>query len=221
MALVKLKIEAYSDPACTSKVGQAFEVMFNPENYERNYTVEYKDANVVGENNKTLMFQGIKGSDMTLKLIADGTGVVPLPQGISSVDAYIQKIKDLVYSYKGSEHRPSYLKIVWGSLSLICVCKTLKFSHKLFKPDGTTLRAEIVLGLSETVDFKTKAKEAKKNSPDLTHIRTVNAGDNLPLMAFRIYGDSSYYMQVARINGLKSVTDIKPGDQLYFPPIKK
>lgn len=221
MGLVKLKIESYSDPACTSKVGQALEVMFNPENYERNYTVEYKDADVQGQNNKTLLFQGVKGSDLTLKLVADGTGVVPMPKGISDVDAYIQRIKDLAYSYKGSEHRPSYLKIIWGSLSVVCVCKTLKISHKLFKSDGTTLRAEIVLGLSETVDFKTKAKAAKRSSPDLTHIRTVNAGDTLPLMTYRIYGDSSYYMQVAKINGLRNIMDIKPGDQLYFPPIKK
>jgi hypothetical protein len=221
MGLVKLKIEAYSDPACTTNVGQPLDVMFNPENYERNYSVDYKDSKVIGENNKTLLFQGVKGSDMSLKLVADGTGIVALPKGITDVDAYIKKIKDLVYSYVGSEHRPSYLKIVWGSLSLICVCKGLKISYKLFKSDGTTLRAEIVLNLSETVDFKTKAKEAKKSSPDLTHIRTVNAGDTLPLMTFKIYGDSSYYMDVARINGLNSILNIKPGDQLYFPPIKK
>lgn len=221
MGLVKLKIAAYSDAACTSSVGQALDVMFNPENYERDYSVEYKDSGVIGENNTTLLFQGVKGSDMSLKLVADGTGIVPLPKGITDVDGYITKIKDLVYSYNGSEHRPSYLKIVWGSLSIICVCKGLKISSKLFNSDGTTLRAEIVLKLSETIDFKTKAKEAKKSSPDLTHIRTVNAGDTLPLMTYRIYGDSSYYMDVAKINGLNSVLSIKPGDQLYFPPIKK
>jgi hypothetical protein len=221
MGLVKLKIEAFSDAACTTKYGNPFEVMFNPENYERNYTVEYNDSKVIGENNKTLLFRGLKGSDMTLKLIADGTGVAPMPKGITTVDGYIQTIKELVYTYKGKEHRPSYLKVVWGKLSIICVCKSLKLNHKLFKADGTTLRAEITIGLSESIDFKTKAKEAKKSSPDLTHIRVVGSGDTLPLMTYKIYGDSSYYMDVARLNGLKSVMDIKPGDQLYFPPIKK
>jgi LysM repeat protein len=221
MALVKLQIQAYSDAACTSKVGQAFEVMFNPENYQRNYTVEYNSSNVAGENNNTLLFRGMKGSDLKLKLVADGTGVAPLPKGISDVDAYIKKIQDLTYSFKGTVHRPSFLKIVWGTLSVICVCKTLNISYNLFKPDGTTLRATIDLGLSETIDFKTKAKEAQKSSPDLTHIRTVGAGDTLPLMTYKIYGNSSYYMDVARLNGLKSVLDIKPGDQIYFPPIKK
>ena len=158
---------------------------------------------------------------MKLKLTADGTGVVPLPKGISNVDGYIQKIKDLTYSFKGTEHRPSFLKIVWGSLSVICVCKALDITYNLFNPDGSALRATIELTLSETIDFKTKAKEAQKSSPDLTHIRTVKAGDTLPLMTYRIYGDSSYYLEVARANNLGSVSAIKPGDQIYFPPIKK
>ena len=221
MTLVKLKIEAFSDPSCTTAVGTALNVMFNPDTYSRNYQVEYNNSNVVGENNSTLLFRGMKGSELKLKLIADGTGVVPLPQGISNVDGYIQKIKDLTYSFQGTEHRPSFLKIVWGSLSIICVCKTLNINYSLFKPDGSALRATIEIGLSETIDFKTKAKEAQKSSPDLTHMRTVKAGDTLPLMTYRIYGDSSYYIEVARANGLKSVSGIKPGDQIYFPPIKK
>ncbi len=221
MALVKLKIEGFSDAACSKSVGTPLTVMFNPDTYSRNYQVEYNNSNVIGENDNTLLFKGIKGGELKLKLTADGTGVVPLPQGISSVDAYIKKIKDTAYSFHGSEHRPSFLKIVWGALSVICVCKTLNVTYNLFKPDGSALRAVIELGLSETVDFKTKAMEAKKSSPDLTHLRTVKAGDTLPLMTYNIYGDSKYYMEVAKINGLNSISEIKPGDQIYFPPIKK
>ena len=94
-------------------------------------------------------------------------------------------------------------------------------AYSLFKPDGSALRATINLKLTESKDYKTKAKEAQKSSPDLTHMRTVKAGDTLPLMTYRIYGDSSYYTEVARVNKLRSFNDIKPGDQIYFPPIKK
>ncbi|MFM9984376.1 MAG: LysM peptidoglycan-binding domain-containing protein [Flavobacteriales bacterium] len=221
MALVKLKITGYTDPTCSSQTGSPLQVMFNPDSYSRNYTVNYNDSKVIGENNNTLLFRGLSGSDMKLKLIADGTGVVPLPSGVKNVDDYIEKIKEITYSYQGSAHRPCYLKIVWGSLSIICVCKTLNIAYTLFNPDGSALRATIELGVSETVDFKTKAKEAKKNSPDLTHLRTVQVGDTLPLMAFKIYGDSSYYKDVARVNELSSVFDISPGDQIFFPPLKK
>jgi hypothetical protein len=221
MALVKLKIEAFTDSNCTTSTGKSVEAMLNPDTYSRNYEVKYNESGAIGENDTTLIFKGMAGGDMTLKLVADGTGVVPLPQGISNVDAYIQKIKDVACSFSGTEHKPSSLKVVWGSMSFICVCKSFNVTYSLFKDDGSALRATIALTLSETVDFKTKAKEAQKNSPDLTHMRTVKAGDTLPLMTYRIYGDSSYYMEVARINKLISIHAIKPGDQIYFPPIKK
>jgi nucleoid-associated protein YgaU len=40
-------------------------------------------------------------------------------------------------------------------------------------------------------------------------------------MSYQIYGDSSYYMEIARVNKLANINAIKPGDQLYFPPLKK
>lgn len=55
----------------------------------------------------------------------------------------------------------------------------------------------------------------------LPHFQAVNASDTLTLMTFKIHGDSSYYMEIAKVNNLASTHDIKLGDQLYFSPIKK
>ncbi len=221
MALIKLKIEAFTDAQCTKSAGSSVDALFNPDTYSRSYGVTYYESKVIGESATTQTFSGMAGNDMKLKLIADGTGVVPLPSGISNVDAYIQSVYDVIYKMDGSNHRPNFLKVEWGSLAFICVCKSINITSTLFNEDGTTLRASIELSLSKTVDFKTKEKEAQKKSADLTHMRTVKAGDTLPLMSYQIYGDSSYYMEVARVNNLKSVQGIKPGDQIYFPPIKK
>jgi len=221
MALVKLKIEAFKDSQCTSSTGNSIEAMFNPESYTRKYQAEYGDPNVIGSSDGTKIFRKINGSDITLKLIADGTGVVPLPKGVKSVDDYIKKVKGITLAFQGIEHRPNFLKVIWGSLSFICVCESLNINYTLFKADGSVLRATIELVLSENTDFKTKSKKAQKSSPDLTHIRTVKAGDTLSLMAYQIYGDSAYYLEIARVNNLRSVHDIKPGDQIYFPPLKK
>uniref|UniRef100_A0AAU6WLI4 LysM domain-containing protein n=1 Tax=Chryseobacterium endophyticum TaxID=1854762 RepID=A0AAU6WLI4_9FLAO len=61
----------------------------------------------------------------------------------------------------------------------------------------------------------------KKNSPDLTHKRTIQDGDTLPLMTERIYGDSKYYLEVAKVNNLINFRQLVPGEELYFPPIEK
>jgi hypothetical protein len=219
-ALKKLLIQGYSDPECTKDLTGSIEAVINPETYSRNFNVRYKPSGELGANAGTQIFSGIESSSFDLDLIVDGTGVVPMKKG-TTVDSYIADLEKIVYQYDGQEHRPNYLKITWGKQTFIGVCEKLTIRYTLFNPDGTALRASVKITLLETVDYRTKAKEAQKSSPDLTHIRTVKAGDNLPLMTYRIYGDSSYYMEVAKANKLKSFLAIKPGDQIYFPPIKK
>lgn len=40
-------------------------------------------------------------------------------------------------------------------------------------------------------------------------------------MTKRIYGDSKYYLEVARVNKLTTFRKLKTGQQLIFPPIQK
>jgi nucleoid-associated protein YgaU len=49
----------------------------------------------------------------------------------------------------------------------------------------------------------------------------VKKGDTLPLMCYRIYGDSRYYLQVAMANRLTNFRNLQVGDELFFPPIEK
>ena len=137
------------------------------------------------------------------------------------VYAYIDKFRTIVSSYNGNIHRPNFLRISWNLLIFRCVCTSFDVKYTLFKPDGSPLRAEITLSLTGSEDFSTKAKKAANNSPDLTHHRIFLAGDSLPLMCYRIYGDSSYYLDVARKNKLNNIYDIKPGTAIYFYPTKK
>ncbi len=57
------------------------------------------------------------------------------------------------------------------------------------------------------------------SSPDLTHVRTVQAGDTLPLLCTSIYGSARHYLLVARHNGLDDFRQLQPGQQLQFPPL--
>jgi nucleoid-associated protein YgaU len=63
-----------------------------------------------------------------------------------------------------------------------------------------------------------EAKTANRNSPDLSHMVEVRAGDTLPLLCHRIYNDSSYYPEVAKINKIINMQTLTPGNQTPFPP---
>jgi len=40
-------------------------------------------------------------------------------------------------------------------------------------------------------------------------------------MSFKIYGDSKYYLEVARANKLINFRKLKIGQKIFFPPLQK
>ncbi|HTI07999.1 MAG TPA: hypothetical protein VL832_05570 [Puia sp.] len=218
---VKLKIQAFDDAECTGAKRGEMDAVINPASYQRTFNPIYEPSKEKNAPDTTMIFKGIGQNDLNLSFIVDGTGVVPLGSQYSNVDDYIDKFMDMVYGFKGKLHRPYYLLVSWGSLKFTGICSKANVKYTLFTPDGKALRATLDVTLTESKDYKTKAKEAAKSSPDLTHLKSVRAGDTLPLMTYHIYKDPSHYLKVARANGLSSCWAIKPGDAIKFPSIKK
>ena len=232
--LTKLKITAYTDPtfAEASKLTpvSVFETLINPEKYSKNYKVEYivPDASKVGTDNSPY-YAYTPPSDLDLEFLFDCTGVFEetTDKTISEnrkkigVEADIKQLLDLAYSVNGDIHRPNYLSIEWGTLLFHCVLAELNIEYKLFAPDARPLRAIAKAKFKNFVDPEKTVGAIKPSSPDLTHVRIVEEGDTLPLMTKRIYGDSKYYLEVARINKLTTFRKLKAGQQLFFPPIQK
>jgi len=110
---------------------------------------------------------------------------------------------------------------VWGIFIFHGKLTDLEIAYSAFKPNGQPMRACARATFTESKNDKKRTSEEGKNSPDLTHIRVVKAGDTLPLMTHRIYGDFSYYLEVARVNNLKDYRNLAPGTSLSFPPLNK
>ena len=133
----------------------------------------------------------------------------------------IEHFKKVTFDYQGDQHRPNYLKIAWGSLLFKGVLSSLDINFKLFRADGTPLRATASLSVTGFVEDNLRVALENNQSPDLTHFREVKHGDTLPLMTNRIYGDSKYYLEVAKANMIYDFRGLKVGTQIYFPPIEK
>ena len=214
--LTKMKIVAYKDPDFSSQLGE-YDLLVNPENYKFKNEQQYTVSDTVnGSSAQTVKYKGGIAGLFELALFFDGTGVIT----DEKVDDQIKKAKDLIYTYNGDIHEPNYLKVYWGTQSLFQGrLKSWNVNYTMLDMDGTPLRAEATVVIIASISAKKKALEEKKNSADLTHVRTVLDGDNLPLMCYRIYGDSSYYIKVAQHNELTHFRDLKPGDKIIFPPV--
>lgn len=214
--LEKLLIEAYKDALYNEKDSMEFSAMFNPQQYSIRYEIESDDSSGSGTSGSSPTFQRLKPQDLSLEFTIDGTGaggeIVEVPDKVKS-------FLDVAYEYQGDQHRPRYLKIVWGTLIFKCVLKSASINYTLFNPDGQPLRAKITASFNGFIEDTLRAAQEDSSSPDLTHIRVVKDGDTLPLMTYKIYGDSKYYYQVAEMNGLSNLKKLETGQKIFFPPL--
>ena len=219
--LKKLIIKAFKDGKFTSAAGE-FELPINPETYSQRFAIEYDNTTPPGSHGNDPKFLATTPQSLDLSFVFDGTGVIPNnPQEGKSVSEQIEDFLDIVYDMEGSIHRPKYLKILWGSLAFDCILSNLDIEYTLFKPDGQPLRAKLKANFESFIEASKRVKEEGKNSPDLTHMRTVQEGETLLYMVNNIYKDPSYYLEVARVNGLTNFRNLAVGTQLIFPPVDK
>lgn len=217
----KLKIFSYPDADRKSSDAN-MEVLVNPESYSQKITVKFSEKQAPGTTAKMPKFSKMEPQKLDFELLFDSTGVINgVRDETNGVESELAKFKKLVLEYKGDKHRPRFLSIYWGTLKFDCCLESLDITYKLFRSDGLPLRALAKVGFIGSMDDTKRVNKENSQSPDLTHVRTVNEGDTLPLLSFQIYGDSKYYIEVAKANGLNDFRNLKTGQKIKFPPIEK
>jgi nucleoid-associated protein YgaU len=233
--LTKVKITAYKSSGFEDdkKLSSGeFKVLVNPEGYSRTYKIKYKDQQASGTKAKQMKFDKVEPEDIDLEFLFDKTGSLPgtfkakdnagiVQESKEGIWPDIEQFKKVVYDYKGEIHQPPYLIIQWGELIFKCVLRDMTINFKLFRPDGTPLRASIKAKFTSTVENELRVRGQKDKSPDITHKRIVKAGDTLPLLCYQVYEEPGYYMQVAKANNLPNFRKLEEGIELFFPPIEK
>lgn len=216
----KLKISPcdVNDGIATVNGDPAFEAMINPAGYQHTSAIKYSKNTALGPGGEKKFSKTTPDKIVFKEMVLDGTGVVSL-FGLSSVKDQVALLRKVAYTYKGTSHEPPVVEVSWGPLLFNARMESLTVDYTLFKPSGEPLRAKISLTFVAYQSTEEVFKEASLESPDLTHLVEVKAGDTLPNLCYRIYKDCSYYMAVARLNQLSNFRSLKPGQILRFPPL--
>lgn len=233
MTLQHLTIEAYDDPERTFSAGQ-FQAPFNPDSLSQAFSLQYESTKALGALGGHQRYQHTPSSTLHCTLILDNSPTLaanPIAPAFerTSVTEQVQQLLDLAYHVVGENHEPRYLTLRWGAFSggnilaettvFMCRLSTVEINYTHFKKTGEPTRAEIDLAFLGDEPHERRSRAANLSSPDLTHAHVVQAGETLPLLCQRIYGDPSYHVQVARHNGMDTLRDLEPNQVLYFPPI--
>jgi phage tail protein X len=221
--VTKIVIQPYKDAKLNDKAGAEFTVPVNPETYAEKRQLKYDNKQGIGNQGNNPKF-GVTGSEeLKLEFILDGTGALEgNVYGDKSVPDQIILLLNAVYQMDGDIHKPYFLKVQWGKhLTFPSVLTSLDINYVLFKSDGTPLRAKVSANFLNYIEQEKRIRLEGKNSPDLTHVRTIVQGSRLDWMTFKFYGDVRHIMQVAKANGLPALRPLKTGDELEFPPFKR
>lgn len=224
--LSKLEILAFTNKELTSRGNPGrFVVPINPETFARSLSVNQEDTQAQGNQGTDLKYTGTQPEEIKFDFVLDETNTFMgyhQSHNNKSVARQLDDFLRTVYYMNGKIHKPHFLKIVWGAhFTFDCVLTKLDINYTLFHPDGAPLRAKISATFKGSVEQDKRVREEGKNSPDLTHVRQLKGGQKLPLMVHEIYGDQSYYLQVARANDLTSFRNIPEGREIIFPPLQK
>lgn len=226
MELTKFEIKSFSDNEFKKDGGKKdFKIPINPETFTRNLKVERDTTKGHGNNQTNSKFVGTAPEELKIEFILDGTATMEGyldAMKTMPVKDQLKKFIECVYDYDGKIHSPRYLKVLYGSeLKFNCVLTSLDINHTLFNPDGSPLRAKITANFLQYIAPEARAKKERNSSPDVTHQRTVRAGDRLDLLTFEVYDSPQFLLQVGLNNGLTNVRRIQPGLELYFYPFDK
>ncbi|GHH79039.1 peptidase M23 [Streptomyces sulfonofaciens] len=112
-----------------------------------------------------------------------------------------------------------WVRFDWGTArttSFDGVLAGLSVSYTLFDVDGKPLRATCALSIEEaSVDPAGQNPTSGARQAHSTH--RVVAGDSLPLLAWREYGDATAWRTIAEANGIDDPMALVPGTELVVP----
>ncbi len=218
-SLVLMQITGYTDEGFKSPFpGQPYTCMINPDSIKWQKNIEYNEQQAPNTSSASQKYKSTPSDKFSFEIVIDGTGIIDPKR--TDVKKDIQALESIIFTYNGKIHRPNFVKVQLGKdIIFNGVLTSFDTSYTLFRPDGSPLRATLSLSFSQYIAPKTVQKTDNPQSPDITHLVTVEEGMTLPQLCGEVWEDEKYYIQVAKYNGLNKFRNLKGIQKLIFPPI--
>jgi nucleoid-associated protein YgaU len=124
-------------------------------------------------------------------------------------------------SISANKPNPPIVVFHWGTTaSFDAFIKQVTAKFTLFQPDGTPLRATVGVSFEEVPAEQSPQNPTSGGSAGRrTHV--LCAGETLPLIAYREYGDPALWRAIALENNVDDPLRIPLGHRLQLPPIDR
>jgi hypothetical protein len=226
MALQKLTI-VYEDSTGNFPDSNIIQVQFNPEKYSLTKGVQIAEIGIPGLDSPVLQFVRGQNEKVTLELFFDTTdfGIVDSPVDVRGQTVQIYDLLKI----DSETHAPPRCMLSWGdggqlfsfgsSLNPRCIVESVNEEFSLFSPSGVPVRAKLTVTFREYKTIEEQLAENPKHSPDRTKVTTVQRGQTLGYIAWKVYGDPTQWRPIADANNLENPRLLPPGTQLLIPSL--
>ncbi|MBR4839995.1 MAG: hypothetical protein IK005_05910 [Paludibacteraceae bacterium] len=140
---------------------EVYQVMINPEEFSKSMTANFTQEKAMTNSISAGRFANMQPIDYNFTLMIDGTGVIPTQKGTKSVQEQLTQLTKIFFKVVEGNvgYEPNFVAITYCSEVFYVVNTSFKIDYKLFKQDGSPLRAKV------TCSFKSicmKPQEDKK-----------------------------------------------------------
>jgi hypothetical protein len=220
--------ESYTKAELHVDGGPIIKALFNPTELSITKANSWTVDAIKGTSFPKPKFGGGKPREMSVNLLLDES----IPNGGMSVKQMadeLLKMMDVPSGTGGGNAKavPPHVTFKWGDVpSFKAACTSLTITFQLFKPNGTPIRADVKLALTQVEP----ASSASSNSPSRPTnpttrsdgglgVHVVRDGDSLQSIAHRSYGDPSRWRTIAEANGIDNPLHLRRGTALDLPRI--
>ena len=221
--------EGYVKAKLAIEGGDTIQVLFNPTEYTITKGNDWKSQPKKGQSLPKPEFGGGKAREAQVSLLLDQT----LPnKGMSVMDITDKLFKMMdVKATSGAgagDAVPPLMTFQWGEMiPFKAACTSLTVAFQLFEPNGTPIRADVKLALTQaetatsaSSNSKNKAQNPTTRSSGGLGVHVVKDGDTLQSLAHQTYGDPNRWRLIAEANGVDNPLHLRRGSSLALPALE-
>jgi Contractile injection system tube protein/LysM domain len=208
--------------------GDTIQALFNPTELSITKGNNWKFDEIKGKSLPKGKFGGGKPREMQVNLLLDQSLSQPAPgASVKELADKLLKMMDVPSGAGGGAANavPPLVTFTWGDVpSFKAACTSLTITFNLFAPNGTPIRADVKLALTqaETATSASSNSANKKGNPTTRSegglgVHVIKDGDSLQSIAHRSYGDPNRWRLIAEANGIDNPLHLRRGTPLNLP----
>ncbi|MGW6457701.1 CIS tube protein [Streptomyces sp. NPDC055078] len=199
---------------------KTFAFDFNPAQLSLSRRAEWKTTPAQIERSGSLPeFMGARPREMSLEIFLDSSHQPTGNTVLKKVESLLDCCEVTAKSIGTKQPSPPWVVFQWGAFStarFTAYVGSVEVDYALFGTTGVPIRATCRLQLHE-IPSKTKGQNPTSGALTARRVHRVVAGDSLPSLAWREYGDPTAWRSIAEANGIDDPARLPPGAELVLP----